>query len=528
MFYAGRWLLLGLMVNAISWTYSARILLVDPFELQSQCLLMTPYIQALAERGHQMTVIHAYEHCMIIPGVAYIRITDNNNVGTDYEEFIIVHSHTKNQWGETLSMAKIMVKASLNVLNNPEVRSLMNSNTTFDLVVVEPGYTDILFGLAAQFQAPLVGLSTCGADWNVNALMAHGSSVMVEPIVPLPSYTDSLWNRLYNWYFITEEWLLMELVFLPKMKLVYDHFFGHLEQSFWEIRHSFSLILLNQHFSMFHARPSGPGLVEVAGFHIPRETPKLPEDLQLFIDKAEFGVIYFAMGMDLQSKDLPEETQKMLLDCFKSMPQRVVWKFEAEPLADLPPNVYLAKYMPQQAILAHPKVRLFISHGGMLSVIEGVHYGKPLLGMPLFFDQFRNFEYLLNEEMALVVNLNTLTGEELKVNMERLLYEPSFRTNALALSQRLQDQPMHPLDTAVYWTEYIIRYKGADHLKVSLKHINLMEYYYLDKYLMIGVRLSLVVGFVFLVLSKGRSSLTHLARFAKPFLPSVGTRNLNE
>ncbi|KAH8382365.1 hypothetical protein KR009_003162, partial [Drosophila setifemur] len=501
MFHPGRWLLLGLMANAICWTYSARILLVAPFVPQSQCLLMTPYIQALAERGHQMTVIHAYEHCKIIAEVNYIRITDNNNLFT-------IYSQLRSKWGEMSTMAKIMIKASQNVLNNPKVQVLMNSNATFDLMVVEPSFTDILFGLAAQFQAPIVGLATCGADWNINALMSHGSSVMVEPLMPLQRSTDSLWGRLYNWYFITEEWLLMELVFLPKMKLVYDHFFGHLEQSFWEIRHNFSLVLLNQHFSMFYARPSGPGLVEVAGFHIPREIPKLPEDLQLFIDEAEFGVVYFAMGTDLQCKDLPDETQIMLLECFKSMPQRVIWKFEAEPLANLSQNVYMAKYLPQKAILAHPNVRLFISHGGMLSIIEGVHYGKPILGMPLFFDQFRNFEYLLNEEMALVVNLNTLTGEELKVNMERLLYEPSFRANALALSQRLQDQPMHPMDTAVYWTEYIIRYKGADHLKVSLKHINLMEYYFLDKYLMIGVRLSLVVGLVCLVLSKGRNSLT--------------------
>ncbi|KAH8374725.1 hypothetical protein KR200_004615, partial [Drosophila serrata] len=519
MFAPGRWLLQLLWL--IGWTDGARILIVAPFEGYSQCLLMTPYIQALVDRGHQLTVIHAFQHCQhsSIGNTTYIRITDNNNVYSEFEE-ILIQSLTANKWIEMNSMTRIMIKVSLNVLHNSEVRQLVHSNTTFDLVVVEPSFTDLLFGLAAQFNAPLIGLSTCGADWNLNSLVGQSSSMIVEPLMPLGARAvKNLWDRMYNWYYTTEEWLLMQLVFLPKLKQVHDHFFGHLERNFLEIRHGFSLMLLNSHFSLFRARLSVPGMVEVAGLHIPKEDPKLPKDLQKFIDEAEHGVIYFALGVEMQSRDLPKETQKMFLETFMQLPQRVIWKFEGEPPCEVADNIYLAKLLPQQAILAHPNVKVFISHGGMMSTIEAAYYGKPVLGMPVFFDQFRNLEVLLEDGAALQVSINSLTTKDFMEALDSLINVPSYRENSLAISKRFRDQPMHPMDVAIYWTEYIIRYRGANHLRVCPSHIRLVEYYAVDKFLMVGIRLSLVVVIVFMALSKWRCLLAHFVRVAERFWP---------
>ncbi|XP_017113952.1 UDP-glycosyltransferase UGT5 isoform X1 [Drosophila elegans] len=515
----GRWLfpVLGLILNAICWIRGARVLIVDPFESHAQCRMMTPYIQALTDRGHQLTVIHAFKHCKLIQNVSFIRIRDNNNVISDFEDILEIPS-TQSKWEEMSSMARIMANVGLNVLNNEEVRALMQSNVTFDLVVVEPYFTDVLYGLAAHFKAPLIGLSTCAADWNLNSLLSHGSSNLEEPLQVFSALPlRNIMNRMYTWYYTTEEWLLMQLVFLPKLRLVHDHFFGHLDRSFLEIRHSFSLLLMNQHFSLFRARSSVSGMIEVAGLHIPKQIPRLPEDLQLFIDEAEHGVIYFALGVEQKSKDLPKETKKMLLESFKSMPQRVIWKFEEELPENLTSNIYLSELLPQQAILAHPNVRLFISHGGILSIIEATYFAKPVLGVPLFFDQFRNLKVLMEQEAALQLNINSMTKEEFMDTLGNLINQPKYRENALAMSQKFRDRPMHPMETAIYWTEYIMRYKGANHLRVLQSQIKLVEYYCLDKFLIVGVRLFLVVGIVLFALLKGRSWLVRLTRYAKPF-----------
>ncbi|XP_002031666.2 UDP-glucuronosyltransferase 2B20 [Drosophila sechellia] len=440
MFPPGRWLLpmFWMISNSICGIRSYRILVIAPFESHSQCMLVTPYIKALKDRGNQLTVIHAYKHCMHkIEDVTFIRIWYNNNV--------------------------------------------------------------------------------------------FAGATLTEPIMPFGEKSvKNVWDRIYNWFYTTEEWLLMNLVFLPKQPLIHDHFFGHLEKSFQEIRQDFALMLLNQHFSLFRARPNVPGMVEVAGLHIPKEDPQLPSDLKVFIDEAEHGVILFSLGLEQDSKDLPRKTQEILMETFKSVPQRVIWKFDGEPTMSLGSDIYHSKLLPQQAILAHPNVKLFISHCGMISLIEAAYYAKPVLGLPSFFDQFRNLEIMKEEGAALQLNINSLTVRELKDAVHSMINEPEYRESALAISQRFRDQPMHPLDTDIYWTEYIIRYKGANHMKGSQSQLNLFEYYSLDNFIMVVSRLSLVVALVFLALSKSRRWLNHLSTSAKPFLPDDIQHNRKE
>jgi glucuronosyltransferase len=47
-------------------------------------------------------------------------------------------------------------------------------------------------------------------------------------------------------------------------------------------------------------------------------------------------------------------------------------------------------------------------------------------------------------------------------------------------SQVFKDQPMKPLDRAVYWVEYIIRNGGAEHLKSDSLELNDVQYFLLD------------------------------------------------
>lgn len=61
----------------------------------------------------------------------------------------------------------------------------------------------------------------------------------------------------------------------------------------------------------------------------------------------------------------------------------------------------------------HSKVKLFISHGGISGVYEAVDGGVPVLGFPLFYDQARNIDNLVNSRMAIALDLMTVTEETL-------------------------------------------------------------------------------------------------------------------
>lgn len=95
-----------------------------------------------------------------------------------------------------------------------------------------------------------------------------------------------------------------------------------------------------------------------------------------------------------------------------SLKQKVIWKFE-EPL-DVPSNILIDSWLPQNDIFAHPNVKLFISHGGLLSTTEAVYHSLPVLGMPFFGDQIRNIEGFVASGWALRVDYKNVTEESLR------------------------------------------------------------------------------------------------------------------
>lgn len=68
------------------------------------------------------------------------------------------------------------------------------------------------------------------------------------------------------------------------------------------------------------------------------------------MEEAPHGVVYFSMGTMLKSNQLPEELKKGLLDVFRGLKQTVIWKFQ-ETLSDMPNNVHIVNWAPQQSIL---------------------------------------------------------------------------------------------------------------------------------------------------------------------------------
>lgn len=67
---------------------------------------------------------------------------------------------------------------------------------------------------------------------------------------------------------------------------------------------------------------------------------------------ATTGVIYFSMGSNAKSKDLPPEVKNVLLSAFKELPFTVLWKYEEDELPGRPENVKIAKWLPQQDVLS--------------------------------------------------------------------------------------------------------------------------------------------------------------------------------
>jgi UDP:flavonoid glycosyltransferase YjiC (YdhE family) len=233
-------------------------------------------------------------------------------------------------------------------------------------------------------------------------------------------------------------------------------------------------------------------MIEVGGMHIRPKRNPLPENMKAFIESSKNGCIYFSLGSNLKSAQLPIEKRDAILRVFSKLNLNVLWKWEDENLPGKPNNVFISKWFPQDDILAHPNIKLFITHGGLLSTTEATYYGVPVIGIPIFGDQQLNMERTKRAGYGLVVPYNELNEEKLSNALNQILSNPKFGENAKVVSSRYHDQPLKPLEMAVYWVEYVCRHKGAPHLHSAGQNLNTIQYHNLDIFGMIILLLLLV------------------------------------
>ncbi|KAL4112573.1 hypothetical protein QTP88_016328 [Uroleucon formosanum] len=239
-----------------------------------------------------------------------------------------------------------------------------------------------------------------------------------------------------------------------------------------------SIIFQNSHYVSESSRPVTPNVIYVGGIHL-KPAKTIPKDILDFIEDSPQGVIFFTFGSTIKVSSLPKHIEQSFKEALANIPQRVLWKYEGE-MKDKPKNVMTRKWFPQREILLHPKVKLFISHGGMSGVYETVDGGVPVLGFPVFYDQPRNIENLVLNGMAISMDLLSITTEKLSTAISELINNEKYARNAKIASDRFKDRPMTPQQSVVYWTEYVIRHKGAPHLKSHALNLTWYQYLLLD------------------------------------------------
>lgn len=235
------------------------------------------------------------------------------------------------------------------------------------------------------------------------------------------------------------------------------------------------------------------GTISIGGAHI-REAKPLPDNLQAFLDGAKHGAIYFSLGTVVKSSTLPKEKLDIFLGAFKNLKQRILWKFEDESLADVPSNVMIRKWMPQNDILSHPNVVLFISHGGLFGTSESLYHGVPLLVIPLFGDQQRNAYRISRAGYGKFITMDEITENSLLKSINEITSDKTFLTNAKHTSAIFKDNLIHPMDEALFWIEHVAKFKGAKHLKSHAIMLSWFTYFSFD------VILSITLAGVFILM----------------------------
>ena len=85
-------------------------------------------------------------------------------------------------------------------------------------------------------------------------------------------------------------------------------------------------------------------------------------------------MMMFALGVSLIPSQLPRAQIAAFFEAFGRLPQRVIMRMEKPEDIEVPQNVLLGSFLPQQAILAHPNVTLYFGHGGVNGLMEAIYY----------------------------------------------------------------------------------------------------------------------------------------------------------
>jgi MGT family glycosyltransferase len=156
----------------------------------------------------------------------------------------------------------------------------------------------------------------------------------------------------------------------------------------------------------------------------------LPEGLQ----DGEGALLYLSLG-SLGSADV--ELMQRLIDVLATTPHRVVVsmgpRHDELRLAD---RMWGAEVLPQTNVL--PLVDLVITHGGNNTTTESLHFGKPMVLLPLFWDQYDNAQRI--DEIGAGIGLDTYgaTSQELTGAIDRLLADTALRRRMAMDGRRIR------------------------------------------------------------------------------------------
>ncbi|XP_033349655.1 UDP-glucuronosyltransferase 2B7-like isoform X2 [Bombus vosnesenskii] len=367
-----------------------------------------------------------------------------------------------------LSVTKVFAET---VLNSTELRELYapESNATFDVYLTEVLYAPATYAFAHRFNVPIIGLSSVG-------LIAFNEHALGGLVLPSHEYTwemedntgtnlpflkrlrnfVNMWYNIYHYYH----------VLIPNQQKLAEKYFGPLPPML-DVLKNVSLLFINQADVMIAARPKLSNIITYTSSHIEKKLTPLHKNLQAFLDGATNGFIYFSLGSNARSASLPLEIRRVFCDVFAKLPYRVVWKFE-EDFPGKPDNVYIGKWFPQQTILAHPNIKLFIYQGGLQSSEETVYYGVPVLGFAIFADQDYQVARMEALGMGKYLEITTLKRDELENAITELITNKKYKERIHYIRNVIQDTPYDPVENLAWWTEYVIRTKGAPHLRSSL------------------------------------------------------------
>ncbi|UMM32339.1 hypothetical protein L5515_006174 [Caenorhabditis briggsae] len=248
------------------------------------------------------------------------------------------------------------------------------------------------------------------------------------------------------------------------------------------------IYITNSNSYLDYAVPTTATIVHVGGITMDLKKMKnvgpLSEEYEEILQERESTVL-ISFGSVIRSFEMPENFKAGLIKMFESLPDvTFIWKYEkddAEFEKRLPKNVNLKKWVPQPALLADHRVKVFVTHGGLGSIMEVAYTGKPAIVVPIFGDQNHNANMLARHGGALAYSKYDLPdGKKLAGVIKEMISNQKYKQNAETLFHVLSNQPIDPTHNFLTHLDFAIKFPNLRSQVPEINQVGLIAHYYLD------------------------------------------------
>ena len=148
------------------------------------------------------------------------------------------------------------------------------------------------------------------------------------------------------------------------------------------------------------------------------------------------ALVYLSLG-SLGSADV--ELMKRLVDVLSRTPHRyIVSTGPCHREYELAENMWGQEFLPQTRIL--PLVDLVLTHGGNNTTVEALHFGKPMVVLPLFWDQYDNAQRMAEKGYGVRLDTYAFTEAELHGAIGALLGDEPLRARLGRVSRQIRSR----------------------------------------------------------------------------------------
>ncbi|XP_054830648.1 UDP-glucuronosyltransferase 1-6-like isoform X8 [Eublepharis macularius] len=453
----------------------------------SHWLSMRAVVEKLSERGHEIVVVAPEVNLLFKESKYYTKMTYSvPYTPDDFAERFRLFSDQPFDEVPFLSMVVGAFKTMMyllemlfvnceSLLRNREImRSLEES--TFDALFTDPALPCGVI-LAEHLSIPSVYFFRgfpCGLE---NAITKCPDPVSYAPRC-YSRYTDHMTfiQRLVN--------LFISFLETPLFKILYTRYQEIASELLKREVHlptlyrNGSVWLLRYDFVLEYPRPVMPNMVFIGGINC-EEGKRLSQEFEAIVNASgEHGIVVFSLGSMVS--EIPMKKAMEIAAALGTIPQTVLWRYTGEVPSNLANNTRLVKWLPQNDLLAHPKARAFITHAGSHGIYEGICNAVPMVLMPLFGDQMDNAVRMESRGAGVTLNVLEMTSKDLSDALKAVIYDKTYKENIKRLSELHLDRPIHPLDLAVHWVEFVMKHKGAPHLRPAAHDLNWVQYHSID------------------------------------------------